>query len=1293
MKKNHYKCNLLLLIVMLMGCAWTTFAQVPVITSFSPVSAKPGDVVILTGSNFNITPNNNIVFFGATRASVTAATATSVTVTVPSGATYAPITLLNTGVSLAASSLRNFTPTYSPAKTAINAKNFQAKQDFATGRNPYSVALGDLDGDGKPDLAVANSGSNTVSVYRNMSSNGSIGAGSFAIPIDFTTGTRPRSIAIGDLDGDGKLDLAVTNQGSGTVSVFRNMATSGSIVAGSFAAKVDFTTGSFPQSVAIGDLDGDGKPDMAVVVQGMVSVFRNTATSGSIVAGSFEAKVDFATGSSGSGSYSVALGDLDGDGMPELAVANFSSNTVSVLRNADIIPLPTITSFSPMSAKPGDAVILTGTNFNTTSSNNIVFFGVTRAIVSAATAISVMVTVPSGATYAPITLLNTGVSLAASSLRNFTPTYNPAKTAITATDFQAKQDFASGAQPFSVAVGDLDGDGKLDLAVANEGSYAVSVYRNTSSNGSVGAGSFAIPIDFTTGTQPRSVAIGDLDGDGKLDLAVANQASGTVSIFRNMATSGSIVPSSFADKIDFATGSGPRSVAIGDLDGDGKPDLAVANSGSKTVSVFRNTSSRDSIDIGSFDAKVDFTTGVQPYSVAMGDLDGDGKPELATANFSSNNISVFRNTSSSGNIFLNSFATKVDFTTGAQPYSIALGDLDGDGRPELAVANYVSSTVSVYHNMSSSGSIVKGSFAAQVDFATGKGPRSVAMGDLDGDGKTDLVVTNQYSDMVSVIRNTATSGSIVKGSFADKVDFTTGTQPASVALGDLDGDGKPELAVANYGSFTVSVLRNANANADLSALTLSAGSLSPAFAAANTAYNANVTNATNSITVTPTLADASASVKINGITVVSGAVSGALALNEGSNTITVVVTAQNALTKTYIITIFRTFLPIFTAIAPICSGATLAALPTTSNNNIQGTWSPVLDNTLTTTYTFTPNVGQDATSTTITVTVNANPNATASSSTPVICAGNTLNLTSSGGSTYAWMGTNAFASTNQNPTVPNATISNSGTYKVTVTNINGCTSTATTSITVNPANTATVTLSPTTICAGTSGSITPTVTNGGSNYSYVWKINQVIQTTTSPNINYSTAVGNDEYSLTVTPSPDACPISAFVTASVKITPLTVPKVYISPAIVCENTDRTLGFLPSINLGTTPSYVWKRNNATLATSSTISVTNTVLRDTYAVTVTLSPDAGCYTTYTATSSLIVGCILSIISGNWEDPTTWNLNRTPLTTDNAVINNNHNVTITTDSANSNKAEVRPNAKLIYGNSAAKLKLGKIQ
>ena len=187
MKNNNSKRSLLFLFVILMSCVWTTFAQVPTITSFSPISAKPGDAVTLTGSNFNVTASNNIVFFGATRATVTAASAISVTVTVPSGATYAPLTLLNTASSLAASSVRNFTPTYSPAKTALTASDFQANVDFTAGPSPYSVALGDLDGDGKPDLAVANRGSNTVSVYRNTSMSGSVGSGSFAAKVDFAT--------------------------------------------------------------------------------------------------------------------------------------------------------------------------------------------------------------------------------------------------------------------------------------------------------------------------------------------------------------------------------------------------------------------------------------------------------------------------------------------------------------------------------------------------------------------------------------------------------------------------------------------------------------------------------------------------------------------------------------------------------------------------------------------------------------------------------------------------------------------------------------------------------------------------------------------------------------------------------------------------------------------------------------------------------------------------------------------------------------------------------------------------
>src|SRR5476651_1545047 len=163
----------------------------PTITSFSPLTGPVGATVTITGTSFNTTAANNVVFFGATRATVTAATATSLTVTVPSGATYAPITELNTGTTLAAYSTASFSPTFTPSKGSITTADIAAQVTFGTGTNPFFVAIGDIDGDGKPDLVIANNRDNTISVLRNTGSSGSPG---FAPKVDFTTGSGPISI-------------------------------------------------------------------------------------------------------------------------------------------------------------------------------------------------------------------------------------------------------------------------------------------------------------------------------------------------------------------------------------------------------------------------------------------------------------------------------------------------------------------------------------------------------------------------------------------------------------------------------------------------------------------------------------------------------------------------------------------------------------------------------------------------------------------------------------------------------------------------------------------------------------------------------------------------------------------------------------------------------------------------------------------------------------------------------------------------------------------------------------------
>ncbi|MEM9214194.1 MAG: VCBS repeat-containing protein [Cyanobacteria bacterium P01_F01_bin.150] len=339
-------------------------------------------------------------------------------------------------------------------------------------------------------------------------------------------------------------------------------------------------------------------------------------------------------------------------------------------------------------------------------------------------------------------------------------------------EFSPQTAFATGARPFAVAIADLNGDGIVDLTVANRNDSTVSILLGD------GSGGFSASTDFATGINPHGLAIADFDGDGDADLAVANRGSNNVSVLLGNGLG------SFSAPTNIATGTGPRNVTIADLNGDGVPDLVVTNQNSDNISILLGDGS------GGFSTPTNLTTGNDPMAVAIADFNGDGHSDLAVTNRSDDNISIWLGNGDG------SFSSPSNFVVGDDPYSIATGDLNGDGNIDLVVGNRHSDDVSVLLGDGS------GSFSASTDIAVGTEPRSVAIADLDGDGHSDIVTANYASHNVSVLLG---DGS---GSFSSPINIETESSPLSVAINDLDQDGDLDIVTANYSSNNVSVLLN-----------------------------------------------------------------------------------------------------------------------------------------------------------------------------------------------------------------------------------------------------------------------------------------------------------------------------------------------------------------------------------------------------------------------------------------------------------------------------------------------------
>ncbi len=333
--------------------------------------------------------------------------------------------------------------------------------------------------------------------------------------------------------------------------------------------------------------------------------------------------------------------------------------------------------------------------------------------------------------------------------------------------------FDAGIEPYSVASGDLDGDMDLDLAVANWLSDDVSVLLNN------GDGTFAAQVTYalTVGGAPASVAMGDLDNDGDLDLAITLYLTDEVAALLNDGNG------SFAAPAMYVVQGEPSRIAIADLDGDGDFDLAASGYATDTVSILMN------LGTGSFDAHVAYPAGLDPTGLAIGDVDGDGDRDLVVSN-GIGTVSILSNDGSGA------FASPVPYPVGAGGGDVALADLDVDGDLDLAVANHSSDDISVLLNGGD------GTFGPHGLYPVGNTPTGVAAGDLDADGDVDLVVPNLNDDNASILFNAG------DGTFAEDATCNAGNNPRALAIGDLDGDCDLDVAVANHSSNSVSVMLN-----------------------------------------------------------------------------------------------------------------------------------------------------------------------------------------------------------------------------------------------------------------------------------------------------------------------------------------------------------------------------------------------------------------------------------------------------------------------------------------------------